>query len=58
MMDVKKLVRQAIKGLQKDQLEILPGFAKILRLASRIAPGLALKATSGPVDAMLAQTKS
>ena len=28
MMDVKNLVRQAIKGLQKDQLEILPGFSK------------------------------
>jgi uncharacterized oxidoreductase len=58
IMDVKKLVRKAIKGLQKDQLEILPGFAKILRLASRIAPGLALKAASGPMDAMLAQAKT
>jgi hypothetical protein len=36
--DVKKLVRKAIKGLQKAPLEILPGFAKVLRLMSRIAP--------------------
>jgi uncharacterized oxidoreductase len=58
IMDVKKLVRKAIKGLLKDQLEILPGFAKILKLLSRIAPNLIVKATSGPMDAMLAQTKS
>jgi uncharacterized oxidoreductase len=57
MMDVKKLVGKAIKGLQKDQLEILPGFAKVLRLKSRIAPNLMVKATSGSMDAMLAQTK-
>ncbi len=57
MMDVKKLVRQAIDGFQKDHLEILPGLSKVLRFVSRIAPGLAVKAASGPVDAMLAQTK-
>jgi uncharacterized oxidoreductase len=57
MMDVKKLVRQAIRGFQKDHLEILPGLSKVLRLVSRIAPGLAVKAASGPVDAMLSQTK-
>jgi uncharacterized oxidoreductase len=57
MMDVKKLVQQAIRGIQKDHLEILPGLSKVLRLVSRIAPGLAVKAASGPVDAMLAQTK-
>ena len=57
MMDVKKLVQQAIRGIQKDRLEILPGLSKVLRLVSRIAPGLAVKAASGPVDAMLAQTK-
>jgi uncharacterized oxidoreductase len=55
VMDVKKLVRHAIAGLHKDQLDILPGRSKVLRLASRIAPDLAVKAASGPVDAMLAQ---
>jgi uncharacterized oxidoreductase len=57
MMHVTKLVRQAIRGFQKDHLEILSGVSKVLRLVSRIAPGLAVKAASGPVDAMLAQTK-
>jgi uncharacterized oxidoreductase len=57
MMDVKKLVRQAIRGFQKDHLAILSGLSKALRFVSRIAPGLAVKAASGPVDAMLAQTK-
>jgi len=50
MMDVKKLVQQAIGGIQKNHLEILPGFSKVLRLVSRIAPGLTVKAASGPVD--------
>ncbi len=57
MMDVKKLVQQAMRGIQKDHLEILPGLSKVLRLVSRLAPGLAVKAASGPVDAMLSQTK-
>ena len=57
MMDVKKLVQLAIKGMQKDQLEILPGFSKVLKLMSRIAPNLMVKATSGSMDAMLAQTR-
>ena len=35
MMDMKKLVQQAIRGIQKDRLEILPGLSKVLRLVSR-----------------------
>jgi len=58
MMDVKKLVRSAIEGLQKDHLEILPGVSKVLKLMSRIAPGVMIKALSGPVDAMLAKTRA
>jgi uncharacterized oxidoreductase len=50
MMDVKKLVQQAIGGTQNDHLEILPGLSKVLRLVSRIAPGLTVKAATGPVD--------
>jgi uncharacterized oxidoreductase len=57
MMDVKTLVRLAIKGIQKDHVEILPGFSKVLKLMSRIAPNLMVKATSGSMDAMLAQTE-
>lgn len=56
-MDVKKLARKAIEGFKKDRLEIMPGISNVLKLMSRIAPGLMSKATSGPVDAMLAQTK-
>ena len=57
IMDVDELVRQAIKGLERDQLEILPGMSKVLRFMSRVAPGFMVKALSGSIDAMLAQTK-
>ena len=57
MMDVKKLVQQAIRGIQKDHFEILPGLSKVLRLVSRIAPCVAVKTASGPVDALPSQTK-
>lgn len=33
-----KLVAEAIKGLQKDKLEILPGMAGIMKALTRIAP--------------------
>lgn len=57
VMDVKKLAQHAINGLKKDHLEITPGLSNLLKLGSRFAPGLMLKASSGSVDAMLAQTK-
>ena len=57
-MDVKTLVKKAIKGLQRDRLEIRPGSSNILHLLSRIAPTLALRITSGPVNDMLASTQS
>ena len=40
LMDPRKLVEQTLHGLQKDKLEILPGIAKVIRLMSRLAPGL------------------
>ncbi len=58
LMDVKKLVQHAIQGIQADRPEILPGASKLLKLLSRVAPGFAVKAASGPVDAMLAQTRN
>jgi uncharacterized oxidoreductase len=58
MMDAKKLVRQAISGMRKDQLEILPGLSRVMKLMSRIAPNLMVKAASGSIDAMLARTAS
>ncbi len=58
LMSVQKLVQQAIRGIQSDQAEILPGASKLLRWLSRLAPALAVRAASGPVDAMLAQPAS
>jgi uncharacterized oxidoreductase len=56
MMGLKQLVATAIRGLRRDQPEILPGLSKVLRAGSRIAPNTMVKAASGPVDAMLAET--
>ncbi len=57
MMDLTKMVAVAIGGLRKNKLEILPGLSKVLRAGARIAPNIMIKAASGPVDAMLAETK-
>lgn len=57
-MDVKTLVQKAIRGLQRDRLEIRPGSSNILKLMSRLAPVIALKMTSGSIDEMLAKTRS
>ena len=57
IMPVTKLAQKAIKGMQADRPEILPGLSKVMRLISRISPGLGVKSASGSVDAMLAQTK-
>lgn len=43
-MDVVKLVRAAIAGIERGQLEIRPGPANVLKIASRVAPQLMLKA--------------
>jgi uncharacterized oxidoreductase len=40
MMDANKVIDVAIKALQKDKYEILPGMAKMLKLMSRLAPRL------------------
>jgi hypothetical protein len=45
----------AIRGIEKDKLEIGPGLSDILKLTSRIAPELAMNAFGKPVRAMLAQ---
>ena len=41
-MDPGKLIAAAIKGIQHDQLEIYPGMARLLKIMSRLAPGLLL----------------
>ena len=55
VMNVTKMVGEAIEGLRKDRLEIRPGQANALKLMSRIAPQFILNQLSRPVDAMLAE---
>lgn len=40
MMDVTKMVSEAIKGLMKNSLEIKPGLAGVVKFMSRLAPKL------------------
>lgn len=54
-MDVCEMVRSAIKGLERDRLEILPGQSRLLKFMSRVAPQFILNKLSKPVDKMLAQ---
>ena len=56
MMKSSDIAKALIKGLKSNRQEILPGMSKVLKLGSRIAPNLMVKAASGSVDAMLAQT--
>ena len=57
MLDVGRIAKDFIKGLKSNRLEILPGLSKVIRMGSRIAPHLMVKAASGSVDVMLGQTK-
>lgn len=43
MMDPGKLIDQAMAGLEKDQLEIYPGLARVMKIMSRLAPGFLIK---------------
>lgn len=43
------MVGQAIRGLERNQLEIRPGLSNVLKLMSRIAPQLILKRLSKSV---------
>ncbi|MDN3583608.1 SDR family oxidoreductase [Mucilaginibacter flavus] len=45
MMDPVKLIEGAIKGLQADKYEILPGLAKVIKIMSRLAPEFLLGQT-------------
>jgi uncharacterized oxidoreductase len=55
LMEPDKLVREAITGLQKDRLEIFPGVAKIIKLMSRLAPGLIFNQMSKIAEKSLAR---
>jgi len=50
MMEPDKLIAEAVKGLSKDKLEILPGIAGVLKYMSRIIPGLLFKEMSKPAE--------
>lgn len=50
MMDVSKLVSEAIKGLERDHLEIRPGLSNLLKMMSRVAPNFILKRLSSRMD--------
>jgi len=54
--EVTKLVKVAIREIEKDTLEIRPGLSKIMKVMSRIAPELVVNVISRPLRAMLAQT--
>jgi uncharacterized oxidoreductase len=42
MMKVDKMVTEAIRGILKNKMEILPGMAKMLKFLGRIAPAFAV----------------
>ena len=42
MMKVDKMVNEAIRGILKDKMEILPGMAKMLKIMGRIGPAFAV----------------
>jgi uncharacterized oxidoreductase len=54
--EVTKLVKVAIREIEKDTLEIRPGLSKIMKVMSRIAPELVVNVISRPLRAMLAPT--
>lgn len=46
LMEPDKLIAVGIKGIQKDKLTIYPGLARVIRIMSRLAPGLLLNQMS------------
>jgi uncharacterized oxidoreductase len=57
IMKVDDMVAAALRGMEKDQLEIRPGQSNQLKFMSRVAPDFILKQMSKPVGRMLAGTK-
>jgi len=58
MMDVDKMVRVAITGLQKDKPELEPAMIKVIKVASRIAPKLLLNMGHKELKKIKEQTKN
>jgi uncharacterized oxidoreductase len=55
MMEPGKLIAVAIAGLQKDKFEIYPGLARVIRIMSRIAPGVLLNQMAKVAEKALAR---
>jgi uncharacterized oxidoreductase len=47
MMEPDRLIAAALKGMQKDKVEIFPGIAGVLRVMSRLAPAFIFRQLSG-----------
>ena len=54
-MDVKKLVQDAIAGIENDRLEIRPGLSNLLKIMSRLVPDFIVQRLGRSVDGMLAE---
>jgi uncharacterized oxidoreductase len=57
VMNVDKMVRAALRGLEKDTEEIRPGVSNVLKVMSRLAPTLMLRQLSRPVDREIAKAQ-
>ncbi len=58
LMNTSKLVRAAVRAIERGALEVTPGPSAILRLLGRWAPGLAQRMFKKPVELMLAGADS
>jgi uncharacterized oxidoreductase len=57
LMEPGKLIAVGIKGMQKDKLEIYPGLARVIRVMSRLAPGLLLRQMSKMSEKAIAMSQ-
>lgn len=55
-MDVSKMVKVTIRGLEQDHFELRPGLSNMMKFMSRLAPQFMLNQLSKSVDKMLKQT--
>jgi len=57
-MEPDRLISIAIKGIQNDDYEIYPGIAKVIKIMSRLAPGIIFNQMSKIANKALAETNS
>lgn len=53
LMEPAKLVSLTVQGIEKNNYEIYPGMANVLKIMSRLAPNFVLNQMAKPVDRML-----